>query len=202
MRFPTALPLFLCHLFNENPLKFAAITLNALAVLVLVWGLTGVASITGSRIPSLRVPVVEVKPLAETSMQEQADTVKALQVLRTLTNRQDARSNASTQSLIALPVSETLSLKNRSLPQRKLTLLVDDTFGYMAMIDGVLVGKGQRLDAGGRVVSINERQVVIAELSGRQTLQLPVTSLRVGTLRTSRARNGDSPALLMRGPGQ
>ena len=183
-------------------MKFAALTLNILAVLVLVWGLTGVASITGSRIPSLRVPQVEVKPLAEKSMQEQADTLKALQVLRTLTARQDTRPYASTQSLIALPAYETLSLQSRSLPQRKLTLLVDDKAGYAAMIDGVLVSKGQRLDAGGRVVSINERQVVIAERSGRQILKLPVNSLRVGTLRTSRARDGDSSAPSMRGRGQ
>jgi hypothetical protein len=167
-------------------MKYAAITLNALATLVLIWALTGLFTMTGSRMPHNRWSVPEVKLLADNDIEGQNQTLKALDVLSkvsTIETRKEKTYSASLQALIALPVSTALDPSNQPLPQRRINILMKDDTGYAAMIDGVLVRSGQLLEAQGRVLSVSEGQVVVSEKRGKQTLTLPVDSLRVGALR-------------------
>jgi hypothetical protein len=168
-------------------MKYAAITLNTLAVLVLIWVLTGLIAMTGSRLPQGRWSVPEVKPLTDNDVDGQSETLQSLKVLNAVSAKEvPAEKSSSTplSGLIALPASTAQDAKNRALPQRQVTLLMKDDSGFSAMVDGVLVRSGQLLEREGRVLSVSEGQVIVAEKNGKQTLTVSVDSLRVGALRT------------------
>ena len=180
-------------------MKYAALLLNAFAVLMLVWGLTGVASFTGARAPQLRLPAVELKPMADKDLLEQGDILKALQAIGRLDASPLPVRGASHPELVSQPAPGAPGSGGPLMPQRRVTLLVDGPDGYVAMIDGQLVRAGQRLSAGGKVTGFQGTQILVQEKNGRQTLSVPLDGLRVGTLRAPHAEAafpaGQEPSL-------
>jgi hypothetical protein len=168
--------------------KYAALLLNTLALGLLAWALAGVTSVVGGRSAPSRMPMVEVKPLPDKDVQEQASIMTALQAINSLRTRGDQTSSYSTAGLIAQPAPGAPGTDGPLLPERKVTMVMHSADGAVAVVDGHLVRSGQRLGDGGRIGAIREDRLVVAEKNGRQTMKLPVDGLRVGTLRATNAQ--------------
>ena len=178
-------------------MKYAALLLNAAALLLLGWTLTGVISLMGGRIPLVRPPMIELKPLVDKYVQEQADSMVALQTLNGLKIRNEKMGGAPDPSLVALPAPGTPGSEGTLMPERQLTLLAHTADESVAVVDGRLVRGGQRVSGGGRIGGIRESKVMVSEKTGRQTLAVPLESLRVGTLR---APDAQTPMLTVQVP--
>lgn len=168
-------------------MKYAALLLNTLALGLLAWALAGLTSVMGGRSAPSRMPVVEVKPLPEKDVQEQAAIMTALQAINSLRTRGDQASSYSIAGLIAQPVPGAPGTDGPLLPERKVTMVMHSAEGAVAVVDGRLVRSGQRIGDGGRIGAIREDKLVVTEKNGRQTMKLPIDGLRVGTLRAADA---------------
>ena len=165
-------------------MKYAALLLNGLAVLLLGWGLYGVVQLSQVRTPSVRPVTTELSPLPPALRNDQARVVNAFGAMERI---QAQASSAGTDplSLIALPVPGSDVVGSVQMPRRSLSLHLDDLAAdrQSVVIDGHLARQGARLEGGGRVVRVRPTEAVVTERLGRQTLTLPEGDLRVGTLR-------------------
>lgn len=166
-------------------MKYAALLLNTLALALLAWALAGVASVMGGRTAQVRPSLVEVKPLPEKDVQEQASIMTALQAINSLSARGAQSPSYSQMALITQPAPGAPGSDGPLMPERKVTMLMHSADGATAVVDGKLVRSGQRIAEGGRIGSIREDKLVVSEKNGRQTMSLPMDSLRVGTLRAA-----------------
>ncbi len=165
-------------------MKYAALLLNGLAVLLLGWVLYGVVQLGQPRSSGLRPAMVELHPLPTNLDGTQvgfADAVGTMTQLKTKTSY----SEISVEELLPLPAPGVDLTDSLQMPKRSLSLhlenLVNNT--QSVTIDGRLAQRGTRLDDGGRVSQIRPHSAVVTEQLGRQTLALPIPELRVGTLR-------------------
>ncbi len=168
-------------------MKYAALLLNALALMLLGWGLFALYGLLTPRAPVARVPMVELgspPPRAATDRKQVAATLDAIAQIN---QRMHTLAPVSDRPLVAVPALGTPGAEGPTMPQRSVTMLMRQGDGYVAMVDDRLVRQGDRLDGGGRVLKIDRSQVVVRETSGRQTLTIPVDRLRVGTLRSAAA---------------
>ena len=165
-------------------MKYAALLLNGLAILLLGWGLYGVLQLTQARTPSVRPVMTELSPLPAALRTDQTRVAEAFDAMARV-QAQTARVGTDPQGLIALPLPGSDVVGSVQLPRRSLSLHLDDLAAetQSVVIDGRLARKGTRLEGGGRVVSVQPNEAVVTERLGRQTLTLPSGELRVGTLR-------------------
>lgn len=168
-------------------MKYAALLLNTLALALLAWALAGVASVMGGRTASVRPSLVEVKPLPEKDVQEQASIMTALNAINSLAARGAQAPSYNQMALIAQPAPGAPGSDGPLMPERRVTMLMHSADGATAVVDGRLVRSGQRIAEGGRIGAIREDKLVVTEKNGRQTMSLPMDRLRVGTLRASDA---------------
>ncbi len=165
-------------------MKYAALLLNGLALLLLGWGLYGVVQLSQARTPSMRPMTTELAPLPPALRNDQARVADAFGAMERI---QAQASSAGTDplGLIALPVPGSDVVGSVQMPRRSLSLHLDDlaTDRQSVVIDGQLARQGARLEGGGRVVRVKPTEAVVTERLGRQTLTLPSGELRVGTLR-------------------
>ncbi len=165
-------------------MKYAALTLNALAVALLGWGLVGVYTLLNQRAPQARVPLVELKALPARAVTDRQQVAVTLDAIGRINDRMRTLAPVAERPLVALPALGTPGAVGPTMPLRTVTMLVQQGNEFVAVIDDQLVRQGARLAGGGRVVKIERDQVVVREASGRQTLSVPVDRLRVGTLRS------------------
>ena len=165
-------------------MKFAALFLNGLAILLLGWGLYGVIQLSQARTPTLRPIVSELAPLPPALRNEQSRVVDAFDAMARV-QAQAARAGTDPLGLIALPVPGSEVVGSVQMPRRSLSLHLDDLSAetQSVVIDGRLLRQGARLDGGGRIARVRPNEAVVVERLGRQTLTLPEGELRVGTLR-------------------
>lgn len=165
-------------------MKYAALLLNGLALLLLGWGLYGVVQLSQARTPSIRPVTTELAPLPPALRNDQARVADAFGAMERI---QAQASSAGTDplGLIALPVPGSEVVGSVQMPRRSLSLHLDDLAmdRQSVVIDGQLTRQGARLEGGGRVVRVKPTEAVVTERLGRQTLTLPSGELRVGTLR-------------------
>ncbi len=165
-------------------MKYAALLLNGLALLLLGWGLYGVVQLSQARTPSIRPMTTELAPLPPALRKDQARVADAFGAMERI---QAQASSAGTDplGLIALPVPGSEVVGSVQMPRRSLSLHLDDLAmdRQSVVIDGQLTRQGARLEGGGRVVRVKPTEAVVTERLGRQTLTLPSGELRVGTLR-------------------
>lgn len=165
-------------------MKYAALLLNGLAILLLGWGLYGVFQLTQAHAPSVRPLTIELAPLPVALRNEQARVVESFGAMSRI-QTQTFRAGTDPQSLIALPVPGSDVVGSVQMPRRSLSLHLDDLAAetQSVVIDGRLARQGARLEGGGRVVRVRPNEAVVTERLGRQTLTLPAGEMRVGTLR-------------------
>ena len=168
-------------------MKYAALTLNALAVVLLGWGLVGVYTLLTQRTPQARVPVVELKTLPARAVTDRQQVALTLDAIGRINDRMRALAPVAERALVTVPALGTPGAVGPTMPVRTVTMLVQQDNEFVAMIDDQLVRPGARLAGGGRVLKIDRNQVVVREASGQQTLSVPVDGLRVGTLRSLNA---------------
>lgn len=169
-------------------MKYAALTLNVLALLLVGYTLFGIYSLMAQRAPTSRLPVVELKLMPERALTE-AQVAATLDAISLLAQRTKPVQGVSGRTLIAVGPSggPDKDAKTTVMPQRDVTMLVQSNGAMAAMIDNLLVGVGEVLPDGGRVLHIAADHVVVRERNGRQTLALPFERLQVGTLRAADA---------------
>ena len=165
-------------------MKYAALLLNGLAILLLGWGLYGVFQLTQARTPSVRPMAMELSPLPLALRNDQARVVDAFGAMSRI-QTQTASAGTDPQRLIALPVPGSDVVGSVQMPRRSLSVHLDNLGAetQSVVIDGHLARQGTRLDGGGRVVRVRPNEAVLTERLGRQTLVLPTDEMRVGTLR-------------------
>lgn len=165
-------------------MKYAALLLNGLAILLLGWGLYGVFQLTQAHTPSVRPLTIELAPLPVALRNEQARVVESFGAMSRIQS-QDFRAGTDPLSLIALPVPGSDVVGSVQMPRRSLSLHLDDLAAetQSVVIDGRLARQGARLEGGGRVVRVRPNEALVTERLGRQTLTLPADEMRVGTLR-------------------
>ncbi|MFN3437368.1 MAG: hypothetical protein ACK41V_06730 [Acidovorax sp.] len=165
-------------------MKYAALLLNGLAILLLGWGLYGVFQLTQARTPSVRPLAMELSPLPLALRNDQARVVDAFGAMSRI-QTQTASAGTDPQRLIALPVPGSDVVGSVQMPRRSLSVHLDNLGAetQSVVIDGHLARQGTRLDGGGRVVRVRPNEAVLTERLGRQTLVLPTDEMRVGTLR-------------------
>lgn len=184
-------------------MKYAAIILNALGILILGFAismLTRPGVLRPVRTLSLEAPALKNDDAKQLSSTRQS--LGSLEQLKSVFTGSMAESN---QSLIAqmstrvennnasaLASSNSQGNGASALPeQRRLTLLLESSEGRRAVIDGRLVRTGDRLSDGSKVLAVQDDRVILLEKKKRQTLTLPLSQLRVGTL----SRNSDALSL-------
>ncbi len=165
-------------------MKYAALILNGVAVLLLGWALYGVVQLAQARAPSVRAPVWELTPLSPALQTGQARALEAFDAIGRIQSHA-AVHGAGTAALIVLPAPGRELEGSIQMPVRSLSLHLDDLAGetQKVVIDGRLLQQGARLESGGRITQVKPNEVLIAERLGRQKLFLPLSELRVGTLR-------------------
>ena len=165
-------------------MKYAALLLNGLAILLLGWGLYGVFQLSQARTPSLRPMTVELAPLPTALRTDQERVTEAFGAMSRI-QAQTTTAGTDPQRLIALPVPGSDVVGSVQMPRRSLSLHLDDLAAekQSVVIDGQLARRGTRLEGGGRVVRVDSNEAVVTERLGRQKLTLPSDELRVGTLR-------------------
>ena len=165
-------------------MKYAALLLNGLAILLLGWGLYGVFQLTQAHAPSVRPLTIELAPLPVALRNEQARVVESFGAMSRI-QTQAFRAGTDPQSLIALPVPGSDVVGSVQMPRRSLSLHMNDlgTDKQTVVVDDRLAHQGARLQDGGRITRVEPNQVVVTERLGHQTLTLPDAGLRVGTLR-------------------
>lgn len=165
-------------------MKYAALLLNGLAVLLLGWGLYGVYQLSQARTPSVRPLTIEMSPLPAALRTDQARVAEAFGAMSRI-QAQTATAGTDPQRLIAQPLPGSDVVGSVQMPRRSLSVHLDDLGAerQSVVIDGQLARQGARLEGGGRVVQVRPSGAVVTERLGRQTLTLPQGDLRVGTLR-------------------
>ncbi|MFY3386658.1 hypothetical protein [Paracidovorax sp. MALMAid1276] len=165
-------------------MKYAALLLNGLALLLLGWGLYGVVQLSQARTPSVRPVITELAPLPPALRSDQARVVNAFGAMERI-QAQASSPGTNPLSLIAQPLPGSAVAGSIQMPSRSLSLHLDDLAAerQTVVIDGQLARQGARLEGGGRVVRVRPSEAVVTERLGRQTLTLPEGDLRVGTLR-------------------
>ncbi|PJI97096.1 hypothetical protein CLU85_1864 [Acidovorax sp. 69] len=165
-------------------MKYAALLLNGLAILLLGWGLYGVLQLTRAHTPSVRPVTTELAPLPAALRNDQARVVDAFGAMSRI-QKQASSAGTDPSRLIALPLPGSDVVGSVQMPRRSLSLHLDDLAAetQSVVIDGHLARQGARLEGGGRVARLRPNEAVVTERLGRQTLTLPAGELRVGTLR-------------------
>ena len=165
-------------------MRYAALLLNGLAILLLGWGLYGVFQLTQASAPSIRSLPMELASLPPTLYNDQARLVDAFNAMSRIQS-QTSLTGADPLALIALPVPGSDVVGSVQMPRRSMSLHLDDLAAetQVVVIDGQLIRKGDRLQDGGRVVRVYPNEALVTERLGRQKLTLPEDGLRIGTLR-------------------
>ena len=164
-------------------MKYFALLLNITALAALVWGVSAAASSARVKPIQIRPPSNETKPLIDKDLQEYTDILRALKAIDGLkTHSQAASSIYSSAPLIAQPDPGAPGSAGPLMPERQVTLFIEDADGLSAIVDGQLVRQGSALQGGGRVAGIKGNQLVITEKNGKQVVALPEASQRIGTL--------------------
>lgn len=165
-------------------MKYAALILNGVAVLLLGWTVYGVVQLAQARTPTVRGPVMELMPLVPALRTDQARVLQAFGAMERV-QLQASGPDPQPQPLITLPAPGRPIEGSVQMPARSLSLHLDNLGAetQMVVIDGHLVRQGAQLEQGGRVKQVQPHEVLVTEQLGRQTLALPLSELRVGTLR-------------------
>jgi hypothetical protein len=175
-------------------MKYAALTLNALALLLVGYALFGVYSALRQPGSASRVPGVQLRTLPERTVSN-ADVTATSEAITRLNERTYGGRAVGGLDLIAVAPRSSSAQSAlpgaaiASMPARNVTMLIQSNGVRTAMIDNQLVRSGAALVGGGRVTSISADRVQVREANGSQTLRLPVDRLRVGTLRSENAPN-------------
>lgn len=166
-------------------MKYAALILNALTLLLLGWGLYGLVQLTGVRSPSVRPVTMELTPLPPSAQAEQTKVAEALEAMRRMAPGNDAVKTASASGLLSVPAPGTPQVGSVQMPQRSMSVHLENvlTDRQTVVIDSRLVQRGDRLADGGRVQRVRSNEATVSEKNGKQILVLPVDDMRVGTLR-------------------
>jgi hypothetical protein len=166
-------------------MKYAALILNAIAIALLGWTLYAVVQLTHARTSGRHLPALEMTPLPQALRSDKLQVGQAFDAIARIQARTPAQAAAGAGTLIALPVPGVKIEGSVHMPERSLSLHLDDLAAetQSVVIDGRLVRQGARLDGGGRVVRVEPNEALVAERLGRQKLVLPTDQLRVGTLR-------------------
>lgn len=165
-------------------MRYAALILNAFAMLLLVWAGYGVFQLTRNNPTSIRPLVTELVPLPLSFRNDQARVMAAFDSIQLIQTHSIAL-GVEPQKLIALPIPGSEVMGSIQMPRRSMSLYLDDLVSetQTVVIDGQLVRKGAKLQDGGRVVQVKPNEVVVTERLGKQKLSLLEQSLHVGTLR-------------------
>jgi hypothetical protein len=165
-------------------MKYAALILNGVAVLLLGWTLYAVVQLSQARAPSRHLPALEMSPLPQALRSDQLRAGEAFDAIARIQSRMPG-SAVDAKTLVALPAPGVPLEGSVHMPARSLSLHLDNLAAetQSVVIDGHLLRQGARLDRGGKVVRIEPNKVLVAERLGRQKLALPTDQLRVGTLR-------------------
>lgn len=165
-------------------MKYAALILNGVAVLLLGWTLYAFAQLAQANLPVRHLPVLEMNPLPQSLNDDQQRIGETLGAIGHIQSRMSAHASAPL-ALVALPAPGVALEGSVQMPGRSLSLYLDDYASetQKVVIDDRLLRQGGRLEGGGRVAQIKPNKAVIVERLGRQELALPVNQVRVGTLR-------------------
>lgn len=165
-------------------MKYAALLLNAVAVALLGWAMYGVVQLAQARTPNVRPPEMALAPLPEALRTDQARVMEAFGAMDRIQKMADSQ-GVDPQTLIAQPPPGREIVGSVQMPMRSMSLHLDNLAAetQSVVIDDRLARQGARLSDGGRITRVEPNKVVISERLGRQTLTMPETGLRVGTLR-------------------
>lgn len=165
-------------------MKYAALILNGVAVVLLGWTVYAVVQLAQARTPTVRGPVMELMPLVPALRTDPSRVLQAFSAMERV-QLQASTQGAPPQTLITLPAPGRAIEGSVQMPERSLSLHLDNLGAetQKVVIDGHLVHQGAQLDNGGRVAHVKPNEVLVTEQLGRQTLALPLSELRVGTLR-------------------
>jgi len=178
-------------------MKYAAIILNVLGILILGFAismLTRPGVLRPVRTLSLEAPALKNDDAKQLSSTRQSlaslEQLKSVLTGSTADSNQPLIAQISTRSennnASALASSNSQGNGTSALPeQRRLTLLLESSEGRRAVIDGRLVGAGDHLPDGSKVLGLQDDRVILLEKKKQQTLTLPLSQLRVGTLSRS-----------------
>ncbi|MDD5333132.1 MAG: hypothetical protein PHS32_05240 [Rhodoferax sp.] len=165
-------------------MKYFALVLNGVAIVVLGWGLGGVVDLLGDKtrqVAPLALP--EMRPITQDALAAQQETVAALEKISAVDGARAPAQDQAGAHLVTLPPAGAPGSDGPQLPSRHLNLLARMANEEVAVIDGNIVRKGQLLPQGGRVLHIKPSQVTVQETKGKQDLKVDIGGLRVGTLR-------------------
>ncbi|MBZ0226598.1 MAG: hypothetical protein WA917_08370 [Comamonas sp.] len=167
-------------------MKYAALILNVVAIALLGWALYAVTQLTQARASNRPLPALEMSALPEALRSDKLRVNETFDAIERIQTRAPVQV-ATAQSLIALPPPGQPLEGSVRMPERSLSLHLDDLAAQTqsVVIDGRLLRQGARLEGGGKVVRVEPNEVLVAERLGRQKLTLPTDQLRVGTLRWS-----------------
>ena len=167
-------------------MKYAALILNVVALALLGWALYAVTQLTQARASNRPLPALEMSPLPEALRSDKLRVNETFDAIARIQARAPVQV-ASAQTLIALPAPGQPLEGSVRMPERSLSLHLDDLAAetQSVVIDGRLLRQGARLEGGGKVVRVEPNEVLVVERLGRQKLTLPTDQLRVGTLRWS-----------------
>lgn len=167
-------------------MKYTALCLEAIIVLVLAWTCYALVTIANTRSASSRVPVAELRPTVAKPMVDEKQISATLRTIAQFSERRDY----GPRDLVALAPRSVLSAAGvrivsdgPTMPERELTVRMQSDTGQTAVIDGQLVRLGSSLPQGGKVLFMQPGSVVIQESNGRQTLRTPTERMSIGTLR-------------------
>ena len=167
-------------------MKYAALLLNGFAILLLGWVIFDMAQLAQTRQkPGLRPVVMELAPLPTALQGDQAQMVEAIGAMSRL-QTQTFKPDPAMQQLLAVPAPGVALADSIQMPARSMSVHLENlatNAPASVVIDGRLVRHGTPLGGGGRVAEVRPNGTVVIEKLGRQTLSLPLSQLRVGTLR-------------------
>jgi hypothetical protein len=164
--------------------KYFAMGLSAVSVLLLGWVVWALVQLGGQKTLGPRPEPLELKPLSVTGKADQVQLAAGIEAMGRI--REVGLQVASIPSpLLALPAPGTEVAGSVQMPRRSLSLFMESLSDEPStvVLDEHLVKAGASLSDGARLKKIQPFKAVVAEKQGRQTLEMPVEQLTVGTLR-------------------
>lgn len=162
-------------------MKYIALSLNLATLTLFLWGAFGVVSIQFSRIPQMPGVRFEVKKLDEKDLQDQIDVVQSMKIVNAAAGKPSPE-RVQDFSLLSQAESRGTGTSDSQMPERHVAVVIDGDGDASAVLDGSVVRSGAELIGGGRLKSIHGDRVMTSEKNGKQTLQLPIRRMRIGTL--------------------
>lgn len=160
-------------------MKYVSVMLMVFSIVVTGWGVMEVSRHIGT------TGIQPARPMAENdsailNMKKEAQAAE--QATEKLAHLQTLLAPSLAPSPVIAIGAPPTDGKSAELASRKLTMLYFSSDFRRAMIDGQLVGAGEKLSDGSKVLSVDHDNAVIKEYSGKTTLSIPQDRIRIGTV--------------------